>query len=64
MPKMKSKRGAMKRFKLTKKGKIKFWHAFHSHLAGSKNAKKRRKLRKADYMKKQDARKIVKLIDV
>ncbi len=64
MPKMKSKRSAKKRFKITGKSKIKFYHAFHSHLAGSKNAKKKRKLRRPSYMKKQDAKKIIKLLDV
>jgi len=32
MPKLKSHRGAMKRFKVTKKGKIKRFKAFASHL--------------------------------
>jgi large subunit ribosomal protein L35 len=62
MPKIKTKRSAKKRFKLTAKGKVKFFHAFHSHLAGSKNSKKKRKLRKADYLKKQDAKKVKTLI--
>ncbi|MEO0254087.1 MAG: 50S ribosomal protein L35 [candidate division WOR-3 bacterium] len=64
MPKLKSKKTAKKRFKLTKKGKVKYYHAFHSHLAGSKNAKRKRRLRKPDYLKGSDEKRIRRLIDV
>ena len=46
MGKLKTKRGVAKRFKLTKKGKIKYTLGGKSHLASSKKAKRMRKLRK------------------
>lgn len=46
MGKLKTKKGVAKRFKLTKKGNIKYSAGGKSHLAGSKNAKRMRSLRK------------------
>jgi len=46
MPKLKTKKGTAKRFKLTKSGKIKFHSGGKSHLATSKQQKKLRHLRK------------------
>lgn len=46
MGKLKTKRGVAKRFKLTKKGKVKYSGGGKSHLASSKNAKRMRSLRK------------------
>jgi len=46
MGKLKTKRGVAKRFKLTKKGKIKYSLGGKSHLASNKSAKRSRKLRK------------------
>ena len=46
MPKIKTHRGAAKRFKKTGTGKIKRSKAFRSHLLTCKNAKKIRKNRK------------------
>ncbi|MBM3245362.1 MAG: 50S ribosomal protein L35 [Candidatus Omnitrophica bacterium] len=46
MPKLKTKKGVAKRFKLTKKGKIKYYSGGKSHLATSKKTKKIRHLRK------------------
>ena len=48
MGKLKTKKGVSKRFKLTKKGKIKFHHGGKSHLLSSKKTKRIRGLRKAD----------------
>jgi large subunit ribosomal protein L35 len=45
MPKIKSKRAAAKRFKVTAKGKVKMKKAFLRHLLTSKNAKRKRDLR-------------------
>jgi large subunit ribosomal protein L35 len=45
MPKMKSHKGAAKRFRKTGTGKIKRNRAFHSHLLTKKNAKRKRRLR-------------------
>ena len=46
MPKIKTHRGAAKRFKKTGSGKIKRNQAFHSHLLTKKNKKRKRNLRK------------------
>ncbi|MBC7188804.1 50S ribosomal protein L35 [Candidatus Aerophobetes bacterium] len=62
MPKLKSHRGAMKRFKTTKKGKIKRAKACASHLKVKKTAKRKRKLRKPAYLEKGEAKKVKKLI--
>jgi len=51
MGKLKTKKGVAKRFKLTKKGKIKFNPGGKSHLNSSKNAKKLRRLRKAKILR-------------
>ncbi len=46
MPKIKTHRGAAKRFKKTGSGKIKRSQAFHSHLLTKKHKKRKRNLRK------------------
>ena len=50
MPKLKTKSGAKKRFKLTKTGKVKYFHANKSHLLTKKSAKRKRSLRKVSYL--------------
>ena len=47
MPKMKSHRGARKRFSLTGTGKVKRFKAFKSHILTKKTAKRKRRLRQA-----------------
>ncbi len=47
MPKLKTKRGVAKRFKLTKKGKVKYNPGGKSHLAVNKKTKQIRKMKKA-----------------
>jgi large subunit ribosomal protein L35 len=44
MPKIKTKSGAKKRFKVTGSGKIKRKHAFHSHILTKKSTKRKRNL--------------------
>jgi len=46
MPKLKTKRGVAKRFKITKKGRVKYAPGGKSHLASSKKTKKIRDLKK------------------
>lgn len=46
MPKLKTKRGVAKRFKLSKRGKVKYSPGGKSHLASSKKTKKIRNLRR------------------
>jgi large subunit ribosomal protein L35 len=50
MPKMKTHRGAAKRFKATGKGRLKHKHPYTSHILTSKTAKRKRQLRQAAYM--------------
>ena len=47
MPKMKSNRGAAKRFKTTGSGKLRRSKAFRSHIMTKKSAKRKRNLRKS-----------------
>ena len=46
MPKMKTNKAALKRFRISARGKVLFSRAGKSHLLSSKNAKRRRHLRK------------------
>ncbi|NLN86894.1 MAG: 50S ribosomal protein L35 [Syntrophomonadaceae bacterium] len=62
MPKMKSHRGAAKRFKKTGSGKIKRAKAYASHLLTSKSPKRKRKLRKAGLVSDVEQKNISKLI--
>ncbi|MGI6436179.1 MAG: 50S ribosomal protein L35 [Syntrophomonadaceae bacterium] len=62
MPKMKTHRGAAKRFKKTGSGKIKRSKAFASHLLGDKSAKRKRRLRKPGLVSKAETARIAKLI--
>lgn len=54
MPKMKSHRGASKRLRMTAKGKFKRRHAFKSHIATPKTAKRTRQLRNANLVDPAD----------
>ncbi len=47
MPKMKTKSGAKKRFKVTGSGQIKREKAFQAHIMTSKTQKRKRNLRQA-----------------
>jgi len=62
MPKMKSHRGAAKRFKKTGSGKFKRGHANKSHILGKKAAKRKRHLRKADVLGQIEQKIISKLL--
>ncbi len=50
MPKIKTHRGAAKRFGLTKSGKVKRAKAFRSHILNKKTTKRKRQLRKGAYL--------------
>jgi large subunit ribosomal protein L35 len=45
MPKIKSHRGARKRFKVTASGKVLRGHSMHSHILTKKSRKRKRNLR-------------------
>jgi large subunit ribosomal protein L35 len=48
MPKMKTHKGAAKRFKITGSGKVKRFRANKSHILTKKSAKRKRRLRRPD----------------
>lgn len=62
MPKIKTHRGAAKRFKLSKNGKVKRGKAFRSHILTKKSTKRKRRLRKASYASIPNAKVMKKLI--
>ena len=62
MPKIKTKKGVAKRFKLTKTGEIKRKKAYSSHLLSSKSPKRKRGLRQPTVLNKVDVRNIKRLI--
>jgi large subunit ribosomal protein L35 len=62
MPKMKTHRGAAKRFKATSSGKLKRSHAYKSHILGKKSAKRKRHLRKSSLVSAADYLKTKKLL--
>ena len=55
MPKMKSKRGASKRFKVTGSGRIKRGNANRSHILTKMTTKRKRHLRNPDLVDASDA---------
>jgi large subunit ribosomal protein L35 len=58
MPKMKSNRGAAKRFRSTGTGKLRRAHACKSHLLSGKSAKRMRGLRKGTLVDPADVRRM------
>ncbi|WP_040207701.1 50S ribosomal protein L35 [Neobacillus jeddahensis] len=62
MPKMKTHRGAAKRFKKTGSGQLKRDHAYTSHLFANKSTKAKRKLRKGSLVSKGDFKRIRQLL--
>ena len=55
MPKLKTNRGAAKRFKRTATGKFKRAQSFHSHILTKKSSKRKRKLRLTGLISASDA---------
>lgn len=62
MPKMKTHRGAAKRFTVTSGGKIRRRRAYFNHLLEKKPARRKRRLQAPDVVAKQDAKRIRRLI--
>ena len=62
MPKLKTHKGAAKRFKKTATGKIKRGHSFARHILTSKDTKRKRHLDKDVILDKADVRKIKRMI--
>jgi len=62
MPKMKTNRGAAKRFKLTGSGQIKRSKAFTSHILTKKTTKRKRNLRKSGLVDSSDIKGIRRIL--
>ncbi len=62
MPKMKSNRGAMKRFKVTGTGKIKRHKAGKSHMLTKKSPKTKRHLRDSTLVSAADQKRVHKML--
>lgn len=62
MPKIKTHRGAAKRFSLTKSGKIKRAKAYRRHILNKKSTKRKRNLRQATFIDSTEEKNIKQLI--
>ncbi len=62
MPKMKTSRGAAKRFRATKSGKIKRKRSKLRHILSSKTTKQKRRLRSKAYVSKADEKQVCRLL--
>jgi len=62
MPKMKTNRGAAKRFRVNAAGKIKRHSSHHSHILTKKSTKRKRNLRKESFVSSADASRVHKMI--
>ncbi len=62
MPKMKTNRGAAKRFKATGSGKIARNKAFSSHILTKKTTKRKRKLRKSSLVDSTNMKHVTRLL--
>ena len=60
--KLKTHRGAAKRFKITKHGKVVRSHSGKRHLLGTKGPNRMRRLKKLTLVNKADARNVKRLI--
>ncbi len=62
MPKMKSNRGAAKRFRATGSGRIKRKRAFHSHILTKKDTKRKRRLRATTLISRADEKAVRRML--
>jgi large subunit ribosomal protein L35 len=62
MPKMKTNRGAAKRFKVTGNGKVVYAKSHANHILTKKSRKRKRSLRKSGLIDKNDTAMIKRLI--
>ena len=62
MPKMKTHRGAAKRFRATGSGKLKRSKAYKRHILTKKSANTKRNLRKSAIMSKGDQSRIARIL--
>ncbi|MBC7107155.1 MAG: 50S ribosomal protein L35 [Firmicutes bacterium] len=62
MPKMKTHRGAAKRFRKTGRGKVAARHAYRSHLLEKKPSRRKRRLAEGVILQPGDARAVRRLL--
>ncbi|HEV2146828.1 MAG TPA: 50S ribosomal protein L35 [Longimicrobiaceae bacterium] len=62
MPKMKTHRGAAKRFKKTASGKLKRGHSMKRHILTKKSPKRKRNLRDSALVSKGDEKRMTRLL--
>jgi len=62
--KLKTKRAAAKRFKLTGSGKIKRHSSHHSHILTKKSSKRKRGLRKASLVSDADLKRVKSMLKI
>lgn len=62
MPKMKTHRGAAKRFKVTGSGKVKKNRAYKGHILEKKSAKRKRQLRHSQVVSDSDVKRIKRML--
>ena len=62
MPKLKTHRGAKKRFKVTATGKIKRGHSHARHILTKKTTKRKRKLDQSDLVSRSDLSRVKKML--
>jgi large subunit ribosomal protein L35 len=62
MPKMKTHRGAAKRFKQLKSGKIKFKRAYLRHCLEHKQSTTKKKLSKTGYLKDCNTKQVARML--
>ena len=64
MPKMKTRRSAAKRFKLTASGRIKRNKANHRHMLVRRSNKAKRKMRQSDFVDSGDLKNVRRMLCV
>ena len=62
MPKLKTNRGAAKRFKITATGKVKRGKSYHTHILTKKSRKRKRNLRKSTLVSKADSYRVKRML--
>lgn len=62
MPKIKTRRSAAKRFKVTGTGEFKRAHSYKQHILEKKPSSRKRNLRKAGLVSKSDHDRVVKML--
>ena len=62
MPKIKTRKSAAKRVKITGKGKVKHWSPNKSHLLVKKSSRRKRRLEKGKYLTGETAEEFKRLV--